>query len=171
MNATPKALATGLWNRLRRTPTLTARARGFLGDELILSTGGEEVGRLELRGLRGATFTAGELETIVERTADAGYRMFAAGEEVLTAHPTSGGGLEIACGGRTYTATISLLRNTAVVRDPAGGEAARVSGGLAGRSYTVETDPDDACAPPVALLALYHTASRRRRAYQAAGGR
>ncbi len=96
--------------------------------------------------------------------------MIASGEEVLVAGPIerSINELEISCGGRNYEARISFLRNLAVAHHlPDGRRAARLSGGLMGRSYEVLFAAEDECALPVAVFLLWHVAANRRRAYRA----
>lgn len=175
MNDTPQSRMPGPWKDLqgRLAGSFTARSRGFLGNEFAFSNGGEELGRLKIMGLQGAEFTAGDLEAVVERTADSRYVMLAGGEEVLRARPSraSANDLEIWCGDRTYTAAVGLLRNAAVARDRAGGETVRLAGNITGRGYGADIDAEDGCALPVAVLLLYHTASLRRHAYRAAVGR
>lgn len=166
----------GLWKDLQADLTgfFTARSRGFLGSEFVFSKdGGRELGRLKIRNLQDAEFTAGDLEAVVKRTAESRYVMLTDGEEILRNCPfgASASGLEMECEGRTYTATVSLLRNVAVARNRAGGEAVRLAGNITGRGYKIETDAENVCALPVAVLLLYHTVSLRRRAYRAAIGR
>ncbi len=94
--------------------------------------------------------------------------MIASGEEVLVAGPKerSIDELEISCGGRKYEARIGLLRNLAVAHHvPDGQRAARLSGGLMGRSYEALFAAEDECA--LAVFLLWHVAANRRRAYQA----
>ena len=91
------------------------------------------------------------------------------GEEVLVAGPKERtiDELEISCGGQTYEAKISFLRNLAVARHAYDGErTARLSGGLAGWSYQA-TFADDRGALPVAVFLLWHVVANRRRAYRA----
>lgn len=159
------------------TSSFTARARGFLGNEFVLSGGdGGDRGRLKMLGLQGAEFRAKNLEATIERMAAARYEMLSGSEgaqEVLSARPSgaSTDRLEIWCGERAYTATISLLRNRAAAHDAANGETVRLAGNVTGRAYEVETNAEDPCALPVAVLLIYHTALNRRRAYRAATGR
>lgn len=176
MNANPQPRMPGLWKDLQRDLTgfFTARSRGFLGNEFVFSKGGgRELGRLKVMDLQDAEFTAGDLEAVVKRTADSRYVMLTDGEEILKSRPSgsSASGLEMECGGRTYTVTVSLLRNVAVARNRAGGEAVRLAGNITGRGYKIETDAEDVCALPVVVLLLYHTASLRRRVYRATIGR
>jgi hypothetical protein len=153
------------------TSSFTARARGFLGNEFVLlGADGGERGRLKMPGLQGAELGAKDLEVTIERTADGRYEMLSGGEEVLSSRPAgaSADKLEIRSGERTYTAAISFLRNKAVAHDKADNEAVRLAGNVTGRAYKVETDAEDPCALPVAVLLIYHTALNRRRAYRAA---
>lgn len=176
MNADSPARITNPWTTLQNdlTSSFTARARGFLGNEFVLlgADGGDQ-GRLKMLGLQGAEFRAKDLETTIERMAAARYEMLSGGDKILKARPSgaSTDRLEIWCGERAYTATVSLLRNKAVARDEANGETVRLAGNVTGRAYEVETNAEDPCALPVAVLLIYHTALNRRRAYRAATGR
>lgn len=167
----------GLWRTLRDnlTGSFTARARGFTGDEFVLSDGaGEERGWLKIMGSKGARLTAGDLEVLVNRAPDSRYAMLSGHEEVLSAQPagaSSADKLEVWCEGRSYTADISLFRNRTTVWNETGAEAARIAGNVTGRSYRVDTAVEDPCAPPVAVLLVYHMAFSRRRAYRAAFGK
>ncbi len=145
-----------------------------MGDEFVLSLkGGEELGRLKILGPEGAKFTAPSLEVTVGRISGSRYTMRSNEDEILSAKPTetSAEKLEIRCGGRDYTATVSLFRNRAVVRDESGVEVARLKGNVTGRTYKIETATENPCILPVTVLLLYHTAFRRRRAYRALGKR
>lgn len=173
MNARPKAQTTVPWRTLQDnlTDSFTARAKGFLGDEFILSSeDGVDRGHLRVMGLQGAELKAEDLVVLVERTADSRYGMTSGGGKILHAQPGSAskGTLEIRCGESSYTATISLFRNRAVVYDEMGAEVARISGNVTGRSYKVDTEADAPYALPIAVLLIYHTAINRRRAYQTA---
>ena len=153
------------------TSSFNARARGLLGNEFVLpGTDGGERGRLKMLGLQGAEFRAKDLEATIERMATARYEMLSGGDKILKAWPSGAhaDGLEIWCGERAYTATISLLRNRAVAYDEAGIEKVQLAGNVTGRAYGVETDAEDPWALPVAALLIYHTALNRRRAYRAA---
>ncbi len=176
MNASPKARTTTPWRTLQEnlTDSFIARARGFLGDEFALSNkDGEELGRLKILGSEGAKFTASGLEVTVGRISGSRYTMLSDGEEVLSVQPANASveELEIRCGGRDYTATVSLFRNRAVVRDESGMEVARLKGNVTGRTYRIETATEEPCVLPLAVLLLYHTAFHRRRAYRALGER
>ncbi len=148
----------------------TAHARGLLATKFALLTSeGEEFGRLYLSVSSGAEFTYGSSVAAFEASGRR-YRMIADGEEVLVAGPKerSIDELEIFCGGRTYEARVSLLRNLALAHQAPGGErTARLSGGLTGRSYEAIFANDDGCALPVALFLLRHVAANRRRVYRA----
>ena len=97
--------------------------------------------------------------------------MVADGEEVLAAGPKGRtiDDLEISCGSQTNEARVSFFRNLAVASYPGGERAARLSGGLMGRSYEAVFTASDGCALPVAIFLLWHTATNRRRAYHARG--
>ncbi len=175
MNATPQARIPGPWKALQSGTAgfFTARARGFLGGALVIAgSDGQELGRLKMLGDRGAELLAEDEKVIAERTQGARYRMLSDGEEILTAWPagSSADRLEIRCGRRDYTATVGFLRNRAVARDAAGSVVARLAGNVTGRSYRIETDTEDTCGMPIAVLLLYHTVSHRRRAYRVTTG-
>lgn len=161
------------WGELARglAGSFTARARGLLVVEFALARrDGEAFGALRTRGLANAQVArleAGGLFAVIERDAPARYRMLTDGAETLAAGPAgrSADVLKITCGDRSYEARMSFLRNSAVARSPAGTQAARLRGGLAGRYYEAAFDAQDAGALPVAILLLYHTATLRRRAY------
>lgn len=153
------------------TGSFTARARGLLGNEFVLlGADGGERGRLKMPGLQDAELGAKDLEATIERMAAARYEILSGGDKILKAWPSGAHAdrLEIWCGEQVYTATISLLRNRAVARDAANGETVRLAGNVTGRAYEIETDAEDPCALPVAVLLIYHTALNRRRAYRAA---
>lgn len=161
------------WRELARglAGSFTARARGLLIVEFALARrDGEAFGALRTRGLANAQVArleAGGLLSVIEREAPHRYRMLTGGAETLAAEPAgrSADVLKITCGDRGYEARISFLRNVAVARSPAGTQAARLRGGLAGRHYEAAFDAQDAGALPVAILLLYHTATLRRRTY------
>ena len=171
MNPTPQAPELYSWQELQGvlTNSFDARATGILGREFTVEKRGVELGRLKMEGLRGAEFEAAGLKARIERMPGNEYRMFSGGEHpVLSAGPKafSADILEIACTNKVYTSRISFLRNTAIVRGPAGGETSRLTGSFAGRRYEVNT-VGDASAIPISVLLLYHTAALRRRVYQA----
>ena len=178
MNTDPQTRITEPWRTLQDGlgNSFAARTRNFLGNEFVLSGhSGEDQGRLKLMGLRGAKLTAGGLEAVVSHAAGSGYTMLSGGEGaqvLLRAGPAGAVAdkLEIRCGERAYTATVSLFRNRAVAYDEAGVEAVRLAGNVTGRAYKVETSIEDPCALPVAMLLIYHTALHRRRAYRVATG-
>ncbi|MDP9439206.1 MAG: hypothetical protein M3P49_10740, partial [Actinomycetota bacterium] len=66
-----------------------------------------------------------------------------------------------------YEASISLLRNRATATASAGGEAARLSGGLTNRRYRATFDPQDPASLPIAVFLLNHIVTLRRGAYRA----
>lgn len=145
---------------------LAARARGLLASELALSgRGGEEFGRLRVYGPQGAEFEAGEVRAVIERGAGSRYRMLAGDGKVLVEETAgSGDASEVRCGDRVYGVRLALLRNTAIARS-AGGEAARVSGGLTNRSYEAFFDAGEEGSLPVAVFLLYRIVALRRRAF------
>lgn len=148
--------------------SFTARPRGLLAAKFaLLDPRDERFGWLRLRGLSVAEFKS-KAYTVTLKSSGTNYRMVADGEEVLTAAPKgrSVDELEILCGGRTYEARASFFRNLAVASYPDGERAARVSGGLTGRSYEVTFATEDGCALPVAVFLLWHVAANRRRAYR-----
>ena len=151
--------------------SFTARSRGLLASEFaLLGPGGRELGRLRLRGPSAAEFESGDHTAALE-TSRGGYRMVVShpdAGEILTAAPEERGtgGLRISCGTRTYGARVSLFRNLAAASYPDGGRAARLSGGLLGRSYTALFAAEDGCALPMAIFLLWYLAANRRRAYR-----
>ncbi len=157
------------WRELRERLAgyFAARAQGLLGSEFVLSSrSGEEFGRLRVHGPGGAELETGIARAEIERTAPSRYRILTGAAETLVANSRSGA-LELRWGMRTYDAVLDLLRNTAVARHPGGGEAARIAGGLANRSYDAVFDPADEGSLPVAIFLLYHTVMLRRRAFLA----
>ena len=169
MSRAPRAAS--FWGYdLRRSPggSFTARARGLFAAEFaLLDPDGEEFGRLLLDGGSSAEFRSGDRVFKLEASGKR-YRMVADGEEMLAAGPKgrSIDELEISCGGQTYEARISLLRNLAVASHPGGERVAHLSGGLAGRSYKALFDSEDGCTLPVAVILLWHLTTNRRRAYR-----
>ncbi len=165
------------WELLQRdlAGRFRARARGLLGAEFSLfgPEGGEEFGRLRMRGALGATFRAGGAETEIERGGPfaARYRMSTGGAPVLLASPAGpDGGLRVFCGGKTYEARWSVLRNTAtahLLSEFAGSsdEMVRLEGGLAGRSYEASLPEEDGGALAVAVFMLYRSVALRRQAF------
>ena len=170
MNSTPQTSGLRSWEKLRDalTNSFSVRATGLLAREFVVEKGGVELGRLRIEGLRGAGFTAVGLKARIERMPGNEYRMFSEGKQILSAGPraSSADVLEIFCADEIYTSRVSFLRNTAIVRDPAGGETLSLKGNVSGRKYEVKTSGNVA-AVPVFVLLLYHTAALRRRVYQA----
>lgn len=171
MSHAPKAVPP--WDTLRQNlaGSFTARARGLLADEFVLlNPNEEEFGRLLLKGSSGAELRSGDFVAALEASGRR-YRMID-DKEVLVAVPKARfiDDLEISCGGQTYEAHVSLLRNLAVASYPGGGRAARLSGGLMGRSYEALFAAEDGCALPVAIFLLWHVVTNRRRAYRRGGG-
>lgn len=174
MNTNPKARTTDSRRMLQGgAGSFTARARGFLGNEFLLTAEDEDRGRLKMLGLRGAELETGGRKILVDRLADSRYEVAFGDGDVLYASPGegSGSGLEMQCAGRSYTATVSLFRNQAIVRDETGADVVRISGAATGRSYEVDIVVEDRCALPISALLIYHTAINRRRAYQAMAGK
>ena len=94
--------------------------------------------------------------------------MVADGEQVLAAVPKrrSVDELEISCGGQTYEAKASFLRNLAIASRPGVERAVRLSGGLTGRNYEALFTTEDGCALRVAVFLLWHLTTNRRRVYR-----
>jgi hypothetical protein len=157
------------WRRLGETLEgyFAARARGLLApDFAILAREGEEIGRLEIHGAKGAELGAGDLEARIERSALSGYTMFTDGVEILTAEPRRAWNVpEIKCLERLYLGRLSLLRNTARA-GPAGERATvRITGALTNRTYEAVFDAGDEGSLPVAFFLLYLTVALRGKAY------
>ena len=174
MNTDPKTRAATPWDILRESlaGSFVAGARGLLGNYFVISgRDGVKHGSLEIIEDRGAKITIDGVEVLVERTTGPRYTMLSGGEELLDARPSgaSPDELEVRCGEESYTASISLFRNKAVVRNSTGDETARLVGNLAGRTYKVEADLKDPFAVPISTLLIYHTSLYRRRAYRTAG--
>ena len=148
--------------------SFAARARGLLTLEFVLlNRGGEELGRLHVHGPTGAELEAGDLRAAIERSQQARYSMLTGGTETLAAEALGTSDiLEIWCGGRSYEAHLSLLRNTAVARSSSGKVAARVTGGMTTRHYEAFFDTEDEASLPVAVFLLYYTVTLRSRAYR-----
>jgi hypothetical protein len=157
------------WRRLGETleGSFAARERGLLASEFaILGREGEEVGRLEIHGDKGAELGAGYLEAQIERSPLSGFTMLTDGAEILTAEPLGAWNApEIKCLHRLYQGRLSLLRNTA--RAGPAGEKATVSitGGLTNRTYEAVFDAGGEGSLPVAIFLLYLTVALRRKAY------
>ena len=148
--------------------SFSARARGILASEFILlNQGGEQFGRLHIHGYAGAEVEAGDLRATIERAPHGRHTMLTGGAKTLMTEPLGSHDiLDIRCGGRSYEAHLSLLRNTAVARSSGGGETARVTGGLTNRRYEAVFDAEDEGSPPVAVFLIYYTVALRSRAYR-----
>ena len=169
MSHTPRDASS--WELLRHNlgGSFIARARGLLAMEFVLlGPAGKEFGRLRLGVTSGAEFRSGN-HVVTFETSERRYRMVAEGSEVLIAGPKgpSIDELEISCGGQTYEAQISFLRNFAVASYPGGERVVRLLGGLAGRSYEARFAAEEGGALPVAVFLLWHVATNRRRAFRA----
>ena len=157
------------WRRLGETlaGSFAARERRLLASEFALfGREGEEVGRLEIHGDKGAELGARYLEAQIERSAHSGFTMLTDGAEILTAEPLAAWNApEIKCLHRLYQGRLSLLRNTA--RAGPAGEKATVSitGGLTNRTYEAVFDAGDEGSLPVAIFLLYLTVALRCKAY------
>jgi hypothetical protein len=162
------------WAELREAlpGSFTARARGpFASNFAFLDPQGREVGRLRLYGPEGAVLEAGSLVVRIERTAPRRYAMLDGGTQILSAKTAdSPDAMRIRYAERLYEADLALLCNTAETHSPAGGRAARVTGGLTNRRYEVTFDAEDAGSLPVAIFLLYRLVALRRGAYRAGGG-
>ena len=158
------------WETLARVlgGTFSARARGLISPELILLTAADEpFGALTMDGEGSTHLRAGDLSARIESRPGAPHRMTTAGGETLTAEPTgSATHLKLRSTGRTYEASLSLLRNRATAGSSTDNEAARVSGGLTNRRYRAAFDPGDPTSLPVAIFLLNHLFNLRTRAYQ-----
>ena len=174
MNTDPKTRAATPWETLRESlaGSFIAGARGLLGNYFVISgRDGAKHDSLEMIGDRGAKITIDGVEILVEHTTGSRYTMLSGGEELLVARLSgaSPDELEVRCGEESYTASISLFRNRAVIRNSTGDETARLVGNLTGRTYKVEADLEDPFAIPISMLLIYHTSLYRRRAYRTAG--
>lgn len=172
MNPARQISERGSWRELQQAlgGSFSAHARGLLANELVLRKSDVPFGRLRLRGLRGAEFTAGGLAATIERASGGEYRMSGDAGLEITAAPvaSSADELEIRHGTNRYEARISFLRNTAVVHTAAGTVAARLAGNVTGRRYElVLNDAVPYAALPMAILLLYHLSALRRRVYLA----
>ena len=159
------------WEDLARIlgGSFVARVRGMVAPELVLLTEDDEpFGRLTANEDGRTHLQAGEVTAWIEPREGAAYGMTTGERETLTAEPAgSQTRLTLRSGGRRYEASISLLRNTATAKAPAGGEAARLSGGLTNRRYKATFDPRDPASLPVAVFLLNHTVTLRRGAFRA----
>lgn len=151
-----------------------ARARGlFAGEFALLGPGGEELGRLGMRGLAGAGLKAGDLEAEIERQGlfGARYTMTTNGAPLLLAGPERPHEpLRIFCSGKAFGAETSLLLNRATARPlsegpgEAGGEVS-LRGSVAGRRYRASFPEADGASLAVAVFLMYRTVALRRQAY------
>ncbi|CAA9470852.1 MAG: hypothetical protein AVDCRST_MAG25-2025 [uncultured Rubrobacteraceae bacterium] len=172
---------TAAWDALalRLDGSFRARARGLLGSRFaLLDSGGEEWGQLRMLGSYAAEIHAGETASEIERTGEFGarYRMRTGGAPFLIAGPERPDEpLRIFCGGKTYEAETSVLRNTSIARrltahapgsgpEPAG-DGVSLSGGIAGRSYTATLPGGAGSALAVAVFLLYRNVAIRRAAF------
>jgi hypothetical protein len=144
----------------------SARARGLLGSEFSISgRNGELVVRLEGPGR--ASFESDGFEGRVEhldlRSRELRALMLVGDGEVLTAE-RDGSGFTIEAREASFSASVSLARNSASARSPDGErEIARVSGGFTNRSYEASFERGNF---DVALFLFCHLASARRRAFR-----
>lgn len=149
--------------------TFTARADGLLAFGFaLLDRDGREFGCLRLAGVPGTELRLGDHAVELEASGRR-LQMVADGEEVLVGIPKAHSldELVLSSGDRAYDARFSFFRNRATASRPGDGEAARISGGITGRSYEAIFDAGDACALPVAVFILWHLTTNRRRAYLA----
>ncbi len=174
MSPVPEDQTLAPWTELREAlqGSFTARARGFFASDFaLLDPDGLEVGRLRVHGPEGAQLEAGSLAVEIERTAPHRYAMLAGATQILSGESAdSPDAIRIRYAERAYEANLSLLRNTAEALSPAGGSAARVTGGLTNRRYEVTFDAEDERSLPVAVFLLYRLVALRRGAYRAGGG-
>src|SRR5215207_2091448 len=110
------------WNLLQEEleGSFTAHALSLLSTKFaILGPEGREFGLLQLRGLSVAEFESGDYTAALKRSGRS-YQMVAGGEQVLAAVPKgrSIDELEISCGGQTYEAKASFIRNLAIASCP-----------------------------------------------------
>ncbi len=93
--------------------------------------------------------------------------MVADGEEVLVGAPKvrSVDELILSSGEQTYEASFSFFRNRASASRPDAGRSVQLSGSIAGRSYEIFFDNEDASALPVAVFSLWHLTMNRRLVY------
>lgn len=159
------------WNNLQAETAgyFAARAQGFLRSSYTLADrSGHPLAVLRAQNT-GAAFTAGDFGARIEGYSRSGYRMLSGETELarVTRLGESAAALRAECAGRVYEARLRLLRNGAVVRTRVGGELARVSGSLAGRSYEAVFDSGVEGALPVVVLVLHHITALRRRIYLA----
>jgi len=162
------------WEGLRNTlaGSFSARPQGLVAPGFaLLDRGGSEFGRLLVQGAEGAELDPGPLRVRIERVANSRYRMLTGDTETLIAEPEGSSlALKISCAGRPYEARFRPLHNSAAASTPGGAEAARVTGGFAGRGYDALFDADDDRSLPVAVFLLYHAVALRRRVFLAGRG-
>lgn len=143
-----------------------ARPSGLHGYQLA-AVGGGEFGRLELHGLKGARFRAGDLEAGIARRGiwRLRYGMTSDGEEILRAGTERflSGIWRAEYLGRGYRIRPGLLKREASVSSASGEEIARISGRSAGRSYEISLNSPGAM--PVVIFAVYQIIALQRRAY------
>ena len=169
------------WEGLARNldGSFRARARGLLGSRFyLLDDGGREWGQLRMLSPYAAEVQAGGTNSEIERIGEFGprYRMRTDSTPFLIAGPERPEeALRIFCGGKTYEAETSILRNTSMARRlkgdvpqdtsaSAGGEVS-LSGGIAGRSYLGAFPGGDGSALAVAVFLLYRNVAIRRTAF------
>lgn len=158
------------WNTLQSDLAgfFTARRRGLLAPEhLLIDRSGTEFGRLAPDGSGGTRLTAGALEASIEHAAKTGYRI-RSGDVTLLAATLEGRSANISrieCAEQTYSARVSLFRNTAVGYVE-GVEVIRLTGGFAGHGYEAVFDINTGGALLVAMILLYHTSTLRRGVYR-----
>ncbi|MGH3144272.1 MAG: hypothetical protein ACRDTR_00545 [Rubrobacter sp.] len=162
------------WGELRKTfaGSFAAHARGLLvSDFVLLDRWGREVGSLRVLEREGAQFEAGGLRAEIQRSIPRRYTMISDGLEVLCAESAvSPAIVELGCEGRTYAASLSLLRNTAEASQEGMGQTTvSITGGLTNRRYEAVFDAGDDCALPVAVFLLFRLVALRRGAYRAGG--
>lgn len=159
------------WDGLARTlgGSFVARAQGVVVPELILfAPDGEPFGRLTAGEDNRTHLQAGDVMAWIEPRPGGTYGMTTGEGETLTAEPAGSPTLlTLRSGGRRYEASISLLRNRATATASAGGEAARLSGGMTNRRYRATFDPQDPASLPIAVFLLNHIVTLRRGAYRA----
>jgi hypothetical protein len=170
MNHTPRDTLSSL-DLLRQSldGAFTARADGLLASGFaLLDRDGREFGRLCLATARGAELRLGEQAVKLE-VSGRRLRMVADHEEMLVGTPKAHSidELVLSSGDRAYDARFSFFRNRATASRPGGGESARLSGGITGRSYQAIFDASDTCALAVAVFILWHLTTNRRRVYLA----
>jgi hypothetical protein len=91
--------------------------------------------------------------------------MLSYGKEILTATGDATSPA-ITSHNRHYTASLSLLRNTAEAGPAQHTTTIRINGGLTNRNYQASFEPDDEGSLPITLFLLYRLISLRREAYR-----